>query len=236
MSDLLDRRIRLFVEELLEDAPPAPPFPQPGMVVVRSDDPTGREHMLDTKRNKDSMSGEGRSRRGRTVGALAFAAVLAIALLIGAVLFVAGDDVPPAAPPTTAAPATPDEGAPPPEGAAALVGQTARASGLGTRPDRIEFGTEGGYVVTDLNRIVDTGTYTIDGDEIVFVSDATEGVRWFVDDLNPFTAGQNTCDGVEGRYVVEFDSATHATLRVISDACLTRNAAANRLELDLIEP
>jgi hypothetical protein len=158
MSSPLDDRIRSFVVELLDDPPPAPPFPHQDTVVI-SDRRTGRERMTDTKISSASTE-RSRRLRGPIAAVAAFAAVLVVALAAVVVPDLLGDD--------------PDLlGSP--EGPTELAGTDWTGADI-PGDDLLRFGTDGRYVVFGVTGAInESGTYEQDGFDVTFKSDSRQG-------------------------------------------------------------
>ncbi len=111
-------------------------------------------------------------------------------------------------------------------------------------PQRIVFGEDGAFQVIDNGRTVDSGTYTIKGDQLSFVSvweagRAPEGwgIWWTADDDGSGGNSQlkaNKCEGVVGDYQLVFEAPATVTLEVVYDECIQRNYVANGLRLELV--
>lgn len=240
MSDRHDARIRAFVVELLNDPPEAPPFPRPDMVVVEADRSDRRELVTDTEtRNQETR--HPRWWRGPIVAAGAFGVVVAVAVV--ALVATALLDAPEAGTSSEEVAAADGEATEldvpelvinSEDGAATLRGTTGTVvDGIAiSRPDAIEFGSDGTYRVIDGGNAVDTGVYTTDGDSISFESAPTDEVLWVRNDAVLRVA--HTCEGFVGEYRLIFQGGHQVGLEAVWDECPTRTAIANGLELEVV--
>jgi len=173
-------------------------------------------------------------RRRWLVPALAGAATVIIATVVGVVLLSGGDelDVVNEAPVST----TVVRGQ---EAAASLIGTHGRVTGglASSRPDLLHFNLDGTFQVELDGDIIDSGTYKTEGDLISFVSQPSEPVWQYNPCMGPggdCIRGTHNCESFAGEYRVVFEGTTQFTFEVVHDECPPRIAVARGLEMELL--
>ena len=166
-------------------------------------------------------------KRRRWLVAAAASAVAVVVVGGGALLLTSGDAEPVALTPET------------------LAGNEFRVVGGFNQmlPARVVLGEDGTFEVIDIGKTIDAGTYTIEGDQISFVSVWAEGhnpegygIQWANDECPECPNRQlkaDKCEGIVGEYQLLFEEPSRVAFKAVWDECQQRVVVASGLELEL---